>query len=120
MKRIKPADRRRSRTTYRVKKYNKGKRPVLFVFRSNKNIYAQVINVENGEVLASCSSKSKEFAKKMKGKSGIEIAKMVGEGIAKKAVENKIKKVAFNKGPYLYAGRVKALCEEARKNGLLF
>ena len=84
--------------------------PRLNVYRSNTNIYAQIIDDENGVTLASASSM------KMKG-NNTEVATKVGEAIAKEA---KITKVVFDRGGYLYHGRVKALADAARENGLEF
>ena len=90
--------------------------PRVCVFRSNTNIYAQIINDEEGITLVSASSL--EF----KGKNGsnVEAAKLVGESLAKKAKKAGITKVVFDRGGYLYHGRVKALAEAARENGLEF
>ena len=111
--------RRKVRNSYRVKKNNKHNRPILNVYKSNKNIFASIIDDE-GKVLAVFSSKTKEIVESLKGKNGTEIAFEIGKGIAKKAKEAKLEKVAFNKGPYLYIGRVKALAEGARDGGLDF
>lgn len=92
--------------------------PRLCVFRSNKNISAQIIDDVNGNTLASASSLDKDL--KIKNGSNIESAKLVGESIAKKALKLKIKAVVFDRGGYLYHGRVKALAESARENGLEF
>ena len=102
-----------------VKKNNKSLRNILNVFRSNKNIYAQIIDLK-GNVLTSACSNDKSLEKDIKDKSGVEIAKIVGSSLAKKAVEKGIKDVIFNKGPYLYIGRVKSLAEGAREAGLNF
>ncbi len=91
-------------------------RPRLSVFRSNKNIYAQLVDDEKGKILVSIK-KSEVKSKKMK-KS--EIAKELGVLIAKKAVEQNIKKAVFDRGGYKYHGRVKALAEGAREGGLEF
>lgn len=109
----------KERNSYRINRRNVGGRPILVVYKSNKNIYAQIIDIE-GNVLVSFSSKAKEVSKSFEGKSGLEIAKEVGKGIADKALKNNIKDVVFNKGPYLYAGRIKALADGARENGLNF
>lgn len=109
----------KERNSYKIRKNNKGSRPILTVYKSNKNIYAQIIDME-GKVLVSFSSKTKETSKNFEGKTGLEIAKEVGKGIAEVAIKNNIKDVVFNKGPYLYIGRVKALAESARENGLNF
>ena len=91
-------------------------RPRLTVFRSNKAIYAQIVDDSQGKTLVSASSKDK--AVKAKGK--IEAATLVGELIAQKGLKAKIKKVVFDKGGYKYHGKVKALAEGARKGGLEF
>ncbi|MFI3307042.1 MAG: 50S ribosomal protein L18 [Mycoplasmatota bacterium] len=92
--------------------------PRLNVFRSNKNIFAQIIDDENAVTLVSASSIDKDL--KIENGSNIEAAKKVGELLAKRAKEAKINKVTFDRGGYLYHGRVKALAEVARENGLEF
>ena len=92
-------------------------RPRLCVFRSNKHIYAQLINDETGHVLVSFSDLKLKTGKKLK---KMEKAKQVGIGLAKKALEKKIEKVVFDRGGYRYHGRVKALAEGAREGGLVF
>ena len=89
--------------------------PRLNVFRSNGNIFAQIIDDEAGVTLASASSIDKEL--KLENGGNIEAATKVGELLAKRA---KITKVSFDRGGYLYHGRVKALAEAARENGLEF
>ena len=91
--------------------------PRLCVFRSNTGIYAQIID-ETRTTLVSASSLDKDL--KIKNGSNVEAAKVVGEAIAKKATKAKITKVVFDRGGYLYHGRVKALAEAARENGLEF
>ncbi|MBO1005398.1 50S ribosomal protein L18 [Pseudogracilibacillus auburnensis] len=93
-------------------------RPRLNVYRSNKNIFVQLIDDEKGVTLASASTLDKELNIESAG--NIEAAQKVGEAIAKKAVENGFKAVVFDRGGYLYHGRVKALAEAARENGLEF
>lgn len=112
-------ERRKKRNAFRVKTNNIGKRPILSVYKSNKNIYAQIIDV-NGKVLLSFSSKNKEVAGTIAGKTGVEIATIVGKELANVAKKQNIVQVTFNKGPYLYIGRVKALADAARENGLDF
>ena len=90
--------------------------PRLNVFRSNSQIYAQIINDETGTTLASSSS----VQLKIKNGGKIEGAKLVGADIAKKAKEAKISKVVFDRGGYQYHGRVEALADAARENGLEF
>ncbi len=92
--------------------------PRLCVFRSNTGIYAQIIDDETKTTLVSASSLDKDL--KIKNGSNVEAAKVVGESIAKKATKAKITKVVFDRGGYLYHGRVKALAEAARENGLEF
>ena len=92
-------------------------RPRLNVFRSSKHIYAQIIDDQNGVTLVAASSVEKAF----EGNGGnIEGARKVGEMIAKKALEKKITDVVFDRGGYIYHGRVQALAEAARENGLKF
>ena len=93
-------------------------RPRLNVFRSNANITAQIIDDEKGVTLVSASSLEKE--RNIKNGGNIEAAKIIGAEIAKRAKKAKIKEVVFDRGGYLYHGRVKALAEAARENGLEF
>ena len=90
--------------------------PRLNVFRSNTQIYAQIINDETGTTLASSSS----VQLKIKNGGNIDGAKLVGADIAKKAKEANISKVVFDRGGYQYHGRVEALADAARENGLEF
>lgn len=92
--------------------------PRLNVFRSNGNIFAQIIDDEKGVTLCSASSIDKEL--KLTNGGNIEAATKVGELIAKRAKKAKIETVVFDRGGYLYHGRVKALAEAARENGLEF
>lgn len=92
-------------------------RPRLNVFRSNKHIYAQIIDDVNGVTLAAASSMDKGF----EGTGGNkDAARKVGQAIAKLAVEKKIEEVVFDRGGYLYHGRVKELADGARESGLKF
>ena len=91
-------------------------RPRLNVFRSNAEIYAQIIDDETGTTLVSSSS----IALKIKNGGNIEGAAAVGADIAKKALEKNIKQVVFDRGGYQYHGRVEALANAARENGLDF
>jgi large subunit ribosomal protein L18 len=95
-------------------------RPRLCVFRSLKNIQAQIIDDSGGRTLVAASSLDAEIKSKIAGKKKTEIAEQVGVLIAKRAGEKGIKKIAFDRGGYKYHGRVKALAEAARKNGLDF
>jgi large subunit ribosomal protein L18 len=100
----------------RMRFYMKGtpERPRLNVFRSNKQIYAQIIDDKNSVTLAQASSL------KLENGANIEGAKEVGKLVAEKAIEKGIKKVVFDRGGYLYHGRVKALADAARQAGLEF
>lgn len=92
--------------------------PRLNIFRSNTNIYAQIIDDEKGVTLVSASSLDKDL--NIKNGGNIEASKLVGALVAKKAKKAKIEKVVFDRGGYLYHGRVKALADAARENGLEF
>ena len=93
-------------------------RPRLNVFRSNANITAQIIDDEKGVTLVSASTLEKEL--NITNGGNVEAAKLIGAEIAKRAKKAKITKVVFDRGGYLYHGRVKALAEAARENGLEF
>ena len=93
-------------------------RPRLNVFRSNKHIYAQLIDDVNGVTLASASTLDKEI--NLDSSSNLDAAVKIGELVAKRAVEKGVKTVIFDRGGYLYHGRVKALADAARENGLEF
>lgn len=95
-------------------------RPRLNVYRSLTNIYAQVIDDSKGVTLASASTLDKEVAELIKGKTKTEAARIVGEVVAKRAVKKKIKEVVFDRGGYLYIGRVQAVADGARSAGLEF
>lgn len=96
-------------------------RPRLSVFRSLHHIYAQVIDDVKGATLATASSLQPEIRKQLESKGGnVEAAKIVGATIAKIAVEKGIKSVVFDRGGYIYHGRIKALADAARENGLEF
>ena len=110
--------RKERHTRIRTSVYGTETRPRLNVFRSNANITAQIINDEQGITLVSASSLDKEL--NLKNGGNIEAAKIIGAEIAKRAKEKNIKEVVFDRGGYLYHGRVKALAEAARENGLEF
>ncbi|HLU10413.1 MAG TPA: 50S ribosomal protein L18 [Oceanobacillus sp.] len=95
-------------------------RPRLNVFRSLTNIYAQVIDDQQGHTLVSASTLDKEIAEQVKGKTKSEAAKIVGQVIAQRAKEAGLSKVVFDRGGYKYHGRVAALAEGAREGGLEF
>ena len=93
-------------------------RPRLNVFRSNANITAQIIDDEKGLTLVSASTREKEL--NIKNGGNVEAAKLIGAEIAKRAKKAKIEKVVFDRGGYLYHGRVQAVADAARENGLEF
>lgn len=95
-------------------------RPRLSVYRGHKHIYAQIIDDEKGHTLASASTLSADIKGKIKTFDNIPAAKLVGEMIAKKAIEKGVKKVVFDRRGYLYHGRIKALADAARQAGLEF
>ncbi len=95
-------------------------RPRLNVYRSLSNIYAQVIDDANGKTLVSASTLDKEVAELIKGKTKTEAARIVGEVIGKRAKAKKIKNVVFDRGGYIYTGRVQAVADGARSAGLEF
>ena len=115
-----------SRNEMRLERHNRirkdlsgtAERPRLNVFRSNANITAQIIDDEKGVTLVSASSLEKEL--KIANGGNVEAAKLIGAEIAKRAKKAKIKEVVFDRGGYLYHGRVKALADAARENGLEF
>ncbi|HLG02249.1 MAG TPA: 50S ribosomal protein L18 [Bacteroidia bacterium] len=111
---------RRDRIRMRIRKRLAGTTslPRLSVFRSNKEIYAQIVDDVNGTTVATASSREKDLASKKINKT--EQAKLVGAAIAKKATEKGILSVVFDRGGYLYHGRVKALADAAREAGLKF
>lgn len=109
-------ERRKQRVRRQLRKVANG-RPRLSVFRSAKHIYAQVIDDEAGKTLAAASSKDKDFS----GSGGnIAAASVVGKQIAERAKKAGVETVIFDRGGYIYHGRVKALAEAAREAGLSF
>jgi len=112
---------RRKNIRYRIRRSigeGTAQKPRLSVFRSNTEIYVQLIDDINGLTLAAASSKDKEIKAQKVNK--VDKSKMVGEAIAKKATELGIKDVTFDRGGYLYHGRVKSVADGAREGGLKF
>jgi large subunit ribosomal protein L18 len=109
--------RRQSRTRFRIATNGAG-RPRLSVFRSGKHIYAQVIDDAQAVTLAAASSNEKEG--KAAKSYNIDAAKAVGTKIAERAIAKGVKQVVFDRGGYIYHGRVKALADAAREGGLEF
>jgi len=113
---INAADRRKRRV--RAKVYGKVTRPRLTVSRTNTGMFAQIINDDAGKTLVGLSTKG--LKDKLKGKTKVESASLLGEELAALAKKKKITKVVFDRGEYRYLGRIKALAEGARKGGLDF
>ena len=110
----------RQKIRYRIRKKIGGVsgKPRLSVFRSNAEIYAQLINDENGVTIASASSRDKDIVAQKVTKT--EKGKLVGNAIARKASELGVTTVVFDRGGYIYHGRIKAVAEGAREGGLQF
>ena len=117
-KQDKNAVRKKRHARVRTKISGTAERPRLNVYRSNKHIYAQLIDDMNGVTIVSASTRDSEVDAGSTGNT--ESAAKVGELIAKKAVEKDVKAVVFDRGGYLFHGRVKALADAARENGLEF
>jgi len=111
---------RRNRLRFRIRKTVSGteQRPRLAVFRSNKEIYAQLIDDVSGKTITAASSRDKDIDASKANK--VEAAKLVGIAIAERAVKAGVETVSFDRGGYLYHGRVKSLAEGAREGGLKF
>ncbi|MGN6617727.1 MAG: 50S ribosomal protein L18 [Ilyomonas sp.] len=111
---------RRQKIRYRIRRKISGtaQKPRLSVFRSNTQTYIQLIDDVSGVTLASASTKDKDIATQKAPKS--ELSKLAGAAIARKAAELGIKEVVFDRGGYLYHGRVKAVADGAREGGLQF
>jgi large subunit ribosomal protein L18 len=114
----KNASRKKRHARVRAKLSGTAARPRLNVFRSNKHVYAQIIDDMSGVTLASASTIEKDL--NLESTSNVEAAKLVGELVAKRAVEKGITAVVFDRGGYLYHGRIQALADAARENGLQF
>lgn len=95
-------------------------RPRLSVYRSLNEIYAQIIDDTKSVTLISASTKEKSLNAELAGKSKVQQAKLIGEVVAKRALEHKIEEVVFDRGGYIYTGRVASLAEGARSQGLKF
>jgi large subunit ribosomal protein L18 len=119
--------RRKLRVRGKIAARNKGLRPKIVVFRSNKSIYAQLVSIE-GKILTSFStlnmdekkSTKKSSAKETNKLTGLQKATLVGEKFAKLCLASNVKEVVFDKGAYNYNGRVKALADACRSAGLIF
>ncbi|MCT4686291.1 50S ribosomal protein L18 [Vallitalea sp.] len=117
-----------SRTKVRVKKHRRirnnivgtSERPRLVVFRSDKHMYAQVIDDLTGHTLAAASTVEKDIKSGLEKTNNVAAAVLVGETVAKRAVEKGVTEVIFDRGGYIYQGKVKALADSAREAGLKF
>jgi len=107
----------RVRRSIRARAYGK---PRLSVFRSSKQIYAQIIDDENGATIVAASTLEKEQREQLKTGATVSAAKQIGKLLAERAVAKGVKNVVFDRGGYMYHGRVKALAEGAREGGLEF
>jgi large subunit ribosomal protein L18 len=112
-------DRRKARVRAQLRKAANG-RPRLSVFRSSKQIYAQIIDDGNGVTLVAASSIEKDLKAKFKTGADVEAAKAIGKLVAERALAAGVTSVVFDRGQYIYHGRVKALAEGAREAGLEF
>ena len=120
--------RKESRQAVRVKKHMKirnrfsgtAERPRLAVFRSNNHMYAQIIDDTVGNTLASASTLEKEIKAELEKTNNVDAAAYLGTVIAKRAIEKGIKEVVFDRGGFIYQGKIKALAEAAREAGLEF
>ena len=119
---VKKTDRKmeRERRHLRVRRKISGttERPRLCIYRSNTNIYVQVIDDVAGNTLVACSTLDKDVASKVKDMTKVEAAKFIGETVAKKALDKGITEVVFDRGGYLYTGRVQSVADGARSAGL--
>jgi len=109
---------RKERVSRKV--FGTGERPRISVFKSNRNIYVQVIDDLKNRTIASASNLSSEIKGQAKGKSKTEQSKLVGELLGKKAVSAGVSQAVFDKGGYKYQGRIKSLADAAREAGLKF
>jgi large subunit ribosomal protein L18 len=120
MAKLKNQAERRTARVRRSIKATAGERLRLSVFRSSKHIYAQVIDDRKGETIAQASSMEKDMRGSLKTGADIEAAKAVGKMVAERAAAKGIKDVVFDRGGYIFHGRIKALADAAREGGLAF
>lgn len=120
MRAPKTVAREKRKKRIRSKIFGDPKRPRLAVYKSNTNIYAQVVNDIEGKTLVSASTLDKNLKSKLKAGSKVEAAKQVGALVAEKALAKSIKEVVFDRSGFLFHGRVKALADAAREKGLKF
>jgi large subunit ribosomal protein L18 len=120
MKSLRDRTGRRKARVRRAIRLNAAGRPRLSVHRSGKHIYAQVIDDVKGETVAAASSVEKSLREGLKTGANVDAAKAVGKAVAERAAAKGVKDVVFDRGAYLYHGRVRALAEAAREGGLSF
>ena len=114
------SERRRIHKRIRVKIAGTSERPRLCVYRSSRYVYAQIIDDSQGKTLVTASTIEKNLRSDGKGSGNIEASKLVGKTIAERAKSKGIETVVFDRGGYLYHGRIKAIAEAARESGLKF
>ena len=117
---LKKKTKERIRKRIRKKLRGTAERPRVYVFKSNRYIYTQVINDENGQVMISASTSGKEFKEKNKNFKNTKASQALGIILAKKLKQKKIDKIIFDRGVYPYHGRVKVLADTVRKEGIIF
>jgi len=117
---VKKQARLKRKKRIRKKIFGTTERPRLTVFRSNRHIYAQIIDDGSGNTLVSASSLEKDFRQEADSGDKTKVAEKIGETIATRAIDKGLKKVVFDRNGFLYHGRVKALSDGARKGGLDF
>jgi large subunit ribosomal protein L18 len=119
MTKLTPTERRKARVRRAIRAAANG-RPRLSVHRTNKQIYAQIIDDEKGVTLASASTLEGDLKASIKSGANVEAATAIGKAIAERAAKAGVTEVVFDRGAYIYHGRVKALAEAAREGGLSF
>ena len=117
---LKKVTKERIRKRIRKKISGNSERPRVHVFKSNRYVYTQAIDDEEGRVLVSASTLEKEFKEKKKNYKNMEACQLLGEMLAKRLKTKKIGKVIFDRGVYPYHGRIKAIADAMRKGGLVF
>jgi large subunit ribosomal protein L18 len=118
-KNVEMQQRRKARVRKAIRE-RAGERPRLSVFRSSKQIYAQIIDDAKGATLASASTLEKDQRSALKSGATVDAAKAIGKLVAERALKAGVKEVVFDRGSYIYHGRVKALADAAREGGLQF
>lgn len=120
-KKLKPDKYKRlKRETVRGRVKGTSERPRLSVYRSNENIYAQIIDDSNSKTLIACSTLDRSIKLDLSIGRTCNASRLIGEKLAELSLKKNIKKIVFDRGPYLYHGRIKALAEGARAGGLQF